>query len=605
METLGQQIKHGISNNPEERPHTALEYFVHLLVHPGRTLLSPFYRHIEKRYIKIEKFEIKFLLTDIALLLISLGVAGSVIGWFIWHNKIENHIFFEAQITPTEIVSGAPSTLVLRYTNGTGQELNDVYLNLSYPAHFDLQELASGETLVEKSNVISLGNLPPDAFGSIKIRGVMFGNVGGEQTFEAKMTFNYGEKKHYGEKTSRHVFSPAKSVLNLSLEIPEKIVAGQSFTGRVAYENTGDLALPEIKVTPEWPENFNLISLSPDKWLIDSIEAGEKGYFNFIGTPAAGAENLSLSFIPSFVFGSDEYRQEILKQDVSIIQPQIKVSHSVEATSVNPGGTLKAIVKYENTGDTPVYNVDISLYSNNPFIQTDAKKIIGTIASHTSGETEIEIKLQPYVTQSETSVFEHLNIDTKASASYKIEESLTAEAVTVYGTEISTPLTTPITFRSFGRYATESGDQLGRGPLPPVVGEETKYWIFWNVSGTTNEIKNLSITGELPANVSFTGRQTVSTGSAVTYDESTKTVSWQVGEINSTFAPSAKVIGAAFEVAITPSESQVGTSPTLISDILLSGTDSWTNAWLTATGSKVTTNLPGDQMADSLELVIK
>jgi len=603
-ETIKDQIKHGLAESSAERPHTALEYFVRLLVHPGRAILTPFYRHIEKRYIKIEKFEIRFLLTDIALLFIALGIAGSVIGWFVWHNQIENRIFFEARIAPTEIVSGAPSTLVIRYTNGAGQELKDVYLNLSYPAHFALQELVSGETPIE-SNAIPLGNLAPDAVGSIKIRGIMFGNVGGEQIFEAKMTFTYGEKNRHGEKNSRHAFSPTSSVLNLTLEIPERIVAGQTFTGSIVYKNTGEFALPEIKIQPEWPDNFSLTSLSPNNWSAPSVAAGEEGRMTFTGAPKAGAENLSLSFVPSFVFGSDEYKQDVLKQEVSVVQPQIKISHSIDATSASPGGSLKAIVKYENTGDTAVYDVKISIFTNSPFVNKITITPIGVIMKHASGEAEVELKLRPSIAQSETSVYEHLNLDTTATASYKIEDNATATLVSVSGTSISTPLTTPIAFRSFGRYATERGDQLGRGPLPPVVGEETKYWIFWNISGTTNEIKNLSITGELPAGVTFTGRQTVSTGSAVTYDESTKTVSWKTDEITSTFSPSAKIIGAAFEVAITPSENQIGTSPTLISNVLLSGTDGWTGAWVTATGASVTTNLPGDLMADGLGIVSK
>ncbi|MFA6131760.1 MAG: hypothetical protein WC702_01665 [Patescibacteria group bacterium] len=604
METLGEQIKHGLAHNATTPPHTALEYFVRLLTHPGRVILTPFYRHIEKRYVKVEKFEAKFLIIDLVLLLVALGIAGTVIGWFIWHNKIENQIFFEAQIAPTEIVSGAPSTLVLRYTNGTGQELKNVYLNLSYPAHFTLQELANGETPVE-NNAIALGNLSPDAVGSVKIRGIMFGDVGGEQVFEAKMTFTYGEKNRQGEKISRHAFSPTRSVLALSLEIPEKIVAGQNFTGQIVYKNTGEFALPQIKVQPEWPDNFGFVSLSPSNWTVPTVAAGEEGRLTFVGAPAAGAEKLSLVFVPSFVFGADEYKQETLKQDIAVVQPQIKVSHSIEATSVSPGNTLKAVIKYENIEDTPIYNVKISLSSNSPFAGSATETIVGTLAGHTSGETEVTIKLRPSIAQSETSIYEHLNLDSRATAFYTIEGTPLSSFIPVYGTKLETPITTPIVFHSSGRYATERGDQLGRGPLPPIVGEETKYWIFWNISGTTNEINNLSITGELPANVAFTGRQTVSTGSAVTYDETTKTVSWKTSKITPSFSPSAKIIGAAFEVAIIPSENQVGTSPTLISNVLLSGTDDWTGAWVTAAGNYVTTNLPGDLLANGLGVVIK
>jgi len=601
-ESIPDQIKHGLTEKDGEQPHTVLEHFVLLLVHPGRLFLSPFYRRLEQRYTKREKFEVKFLLTDIFLLLAALGLVGLVIGWLVSSNRIENHIFFEVQVAPTEIVSGAPSTLVIRYTNGTGQELKNVYLNLNYPAHFNLLELVNGETPVE-SNIISLGNLAPDAVGSIKIRGIMFGNVGGEQTFETKMTFNYGEKNRSGEKKSQYVFSPSDSVLQLSLELPEKIVAGQTFNGAVIYKNTGEFDLPEIKVQPTWPENFHLSTAEEKSWSVDSIKASEAGRMEFTGYSESGTENLIFSFAPSFVFGADEYTQTILTQEVSIIQPQIKLSHSSDSTTAKLGGSLKTTIRYENIGDEPVYDVKITTDSNSSIVEKSNTVSIETIAGHASGEVEIETKLRSSISQSSTSVYEHLNIDTRAQAAYKIEETETASPVTVYGQNVATPLTTPIVFRSFGRYASDQGDQLGRGPLPPTVDEETKYWIFWNISGTTNEIKNLTISGQLLSNVSFTGRQTVSGGESVSYDAANKTVSWQTSELSTTFAPTAKIVGIAFEVAITPTENQIGTSPTLISNVSLSGTDGWTNAWLTASGASVTTNLPSDSLAAGLGIV--
>lgn len=604
MEPLKEQIKHGLNEKGDNRPHTALEHFIRLLIHPGRSLLTPFYRYVGKRYTKREKFEIKFLLVDVFLLLVAIGVIASAALWMIDHNKIEKRIFFEAQVAPSEIVSGAPSTLVIRYTNGTGQELKNVFLQLTYPAHFQLQELFADETPTE-SNALSLGNLAPEATGSIKIRGIMFGDVGGEQTFESKITFTYGQKERAGQKISQHVFRPASSVLKLALQMPEKIVASQTFTGRVVYKNTGEFDLPETNIQPTWPEKFNLISLSPTAWNLPAVKAGEEKTVEFTGSAENGAENLFFTFRPSFVFGNDEYKQEKLEQEVSIIQPQLKISHSVDSSTAKPEGVLKTMVKYENIGETPIYNVELFISSDSPFINDDTKWTIGTILPLASGEKEVAIKLKSSISQSETSIHEHLNLETTAAAYYQTEESDSAQKITTFGSIVSTPLITPIKLNSFGRYASDRGDQLGRGPLPPVVDDTTKYWIFWNVLETTNEIKNLTITGQLPENVEFTGRQTVSEGKAVTYDSATKIVSWQIDQLDPTFPPLAQTAGVAFEVSITPTAKQIGQTPTLISNITASGTDGWTNAWITTSGAPVTTDLPNDLMAAGLGEVME
>ena len=601
MESLKQQIEHGLSGH--SRPHSPIEHFVRLLRHPGRLLLTPVYRYVGRRYLKREKFEIRFLITDIFLLIVALGLVASAVGWFVWHNRIENRIFFEAQVAPTEIVSGAPSTLVIRYTNGTGQELKNAYLNLTYPAYFELQEIAIGETAAT-GEVVSLGDIAPDEVGSIKIRGVMFGNVHGEQVFETKMTFTYGEKEKSGEKISRHVFSPVSSVLKLSLEIPDRIIASQPFSGNIVYQNTGEITLPKIIIEPEWPNGFAPATDSQKAWELPVIEAGQEGRIKFTGTAASGMENLELIFHPSFVFGTDHFQQDSLIETVKIIQPQIKISHSIEPDTAKPGGNLKTLVQYVNIGETPVYNVELSLISENPFAGSAEKILIGTVEAGASGEKEIELKLRSTITQSETQIYEHLNISTQATASYQLEKNVAGQKITVIDSAIETPLTTPIALHSFGRYTSDRGDQLGRGPLPPTVGEQTKYWIFWNVSGTTNEIQNLTISGQLPNNVTFTGRQTVSLGNAIEYDANSKTVTWSIKELAPTFAPSSKIIGIAFEVAITPNEDQIGTSPNLVFDTSLSGTDSWTGAWITAYGTPVTTNLPGDLMADGWGIVV-
>jgi len=105
--------------------------------------------------------------------------------------------------------------------------------------------------------------------------------------------------------------------------------------------------------------------------------------------------------------------------------------------------------------------------------------------------------------------------------------------------------------------------------------------------------------------VIFTGRQTVSEGAAVIYNSNSQTVTWKIDKLPTTFSSTAKTIGVAFEVGLTPTIEQVGQTPTLISNITASGTDAWTGAWVTASGSSVTTNLPGDLMAGGLEEVIE
>ena len=61
-----------------------------------------------------------------------------------------------------------------------------------------------------------------------------------------------------------------------------------------------------------------------------------------------------------------------------------------------------------------------------------------------------------------------------------------AQGKTFTGDAAELPVATEVAMQNSIRYYTEEGDQLGRGPLPPQVGETTKYWVFVQITNTTN-----------------------------------------------------------------------------------------------------------------------
>jgi hypothetical protein len=138
-----------------------------------------------------------------------------------------------------------------------------------------------------------------------------------------------------------------------------------------------------------------------------------------------------------------------------------------------------------------------------------------------------------------------------------------------------------VRLEAFTRYFAPSGDQIGRGPIPPEPGRETTYWIFWHVNGTTNTLTNARIEGTLPQGVRFTGRQTVSQNGSVSFDEISRTVTWISDSVSPTFPPLSKVVGVAFEVGITP-EQEITKAPEILKNIGLTATDQFTGAFVSA-----------------------
>lgn len=561
--------------------------------------------HYQKKYIGKYRFAKTVFTFDLILLGIALGL--SIIALLLFFFKPENiadKIYFEAQVAPQEIVTGAPSTLVIRYTNGTGQELKDVFFTFGYPEHFTLESLGE-EKALDKAQKISVGTIPVGETGSVKLRGVMFGDIGGEQIFRSIMNFTYGEENFHSQKLDYHTFSPSRSALALDVALPNKLVANQEVSGSLLYKNTADIDSPSVFIEPVWPENFEFstsdVPVINEKWQLPAIAAGADGVIQFTGELGDHTESVTFSFIPSFVFGQTQYSQDVLRKNIALVPPQIQLSYDLNIEQVRPGGEIEAVVRLENTGETPVKNLQIYLESESAFIITEEPIEFDQIEPGETQDVLLSAQVRSTISQNETEDYENIQVDLTPIAVYSVADI--AQEVKTRGETINKPLITPLILRSFGRYSTEQGDQIGRGPLPPIVGEETKYWILVNITGTTNPIERVSLSGQLANGIRFTGRQTVSQGDSISYNPETNSVSWSASAVQPTFGPTSQIIGLAFEVGITPDRNDAGTSPLLLSEILIRGIDKNTGAFVSASGEPVTTNLPHDAMVEGFGIV--
>ncbi len=618
---MNSQTQHEHKPSEQRVRHRVLD----LVRHPGQWFTRPAAKHYYKKYHGKYKYARAIFALDTFLIGIALGLGIMALTFAFYRpTSITDKVIFEATVAPREITSGAPSTLIIRWTNLTGKELKNAKLLLGYPDHFLLQEVTTENDILE-NGLIDLGKIPIDGSGQIKIQGVMFGDVGGEQTFRSIFSFQYsedGQDKH-AQKIEYYRFTPVASTLNLSLALPERLVAYQEVTGTITYKNTGEIDFPKISIQPEWPDDFILLSSDPalegGSWDLPAIKAGAEGTMEFTGRLDSLEESATFIFHPSFTFGKTRYRQDTLSETVPFIPPPLGISHSIDSNTIIPGGLAEITVRYENTSEFTLSNIEILFKTDSPFFSktpygkvsysdgmfsyTDPENSsLQELAPDESGEITFALPIRRSIHQSEIEVYENISTTSKAGASYVLGDE-TPQRITSFGSEISTSVTSPIIVESFGRYTSPQGDQLGRGPLPPIVGEETKYWIFVNLRGTTNPIENVSVEAELASGVRLTGKQTVSVGEPIEYDPDSNTVSWSAERIEPTFPPGSKVVGLAFEVGITPTEAQIGTSPVLLSNVRITGRDAVTGEFVSGSGSIVSTDLPFDTMAAGLGTV--
>ncbi|MFZ4648659.1 MAG: hypothetical protein ACOYMB_03445 [Patescibacteria group bacterium] len=117
-------------------------------------------------------------------------------------------------------------------------------------------------------------------------------------------------------------------------------------------------------------------------------------------------------------------------------------------------------------------------------------------------------------------------------------------------------------------YHSPQGDQLGSGPIPPIVGIPTTYWLFFKAENSGNEIGTFLMTAKLPSNVVFTGNKTLNAG-IISYQADRHLLIWTVNSL----AREKATYSAGMEISLTPTQSQVGKNCELANSIHYSADD--------------------------------
>jgi len=164
----------------------------------------------------------------------------------------------------------------------------------------------------------------------------------------------------------------------------------------------------------------------------------------------------------------------------------------------------------------------------------------------------------------------------------------------------SLKLITDLKITAAAYYNSQQGDQLGSGPIPPMLGLPTNYWIFFEVSDNDNDLNNLTISAKLPEGVTLTNHKTLSAGE-FNYDESQKRITWTVKKVN--IDDTHYQVG--FEVQLLPLTKQVGLSPLLLTNVSYLVTDAYTSEKLSGKLPYIDTSLPLDVINKGQGQVVK
>jgi hypothetical protein len=540
-----------------------------------------FKNHYHSRYHEKYEHAKKLFVFDMVLLSVAVAVLGSGIFFYFWKPGLMDKIDLEISLSKGRVLAGEDVCIVIYYKNNSEINLLNTQLGLHAPVGFVVDRNITPVEKFSDESIFNVEKISAGASGSVEACGKLWVEPKKEEKITSILSYLPENKKYREQKFSSFILNLQDSVIKASLEAPEHTFANAKapFVYKIANVGAENVI---VDLEPVWTGHFETkekslsqITLPPKA---QKIISGE------IITPNKESDY-------KFGFSAFTYvkntRIKIMTTEVGIqtTAPNfyLTAKNNSNKTYAEPNDSLRIHIAWKNNSkyafengkikiqlSDGVVNIAETARANQAKIENGTMIIdkknrtaLSNIQPFAKDEFEILIKLADSFYASDENYLE-----IKPTLTAELEKSEGKQNFTANADALKIQLSTNASLTAEIKYYTDEGDQLGRGPLPPVVGETTKYWVFVKILNSVNPLAEPKFSAILAPWAQFTGKQSVTLGSTLNYAEQSKEVSWSYFEI-----PKNSQTGLFFEIAINPSPENAGKPIQLIKEIEFYGKD--------------------------------
>jgi hypothetical protein len=584
---------------------------------------GPEHRKITRRPIKKRS---SFLLFLIVLLLVLAG--ASIASFFIFDQGKGDQSLRLTLAAAKSVSSGEEVTLEIGYENLDTIALQKMQVVVEYPKGFYFNS-ASQEPVNQESNIWNLPDLGVGQKGTLSINGQLIGKV--EENKEFKMTFQYRPSNFNSDfsETLAKAIKISQTLFPVNLTAPEKIEEGQTVNFKGDFKNEAKQDLNNLFWSFDLGEAFMPLSLTPTtsinyQWSLPALPPGEKKDILVEGKINSAVANPLPWYFKIWQkvdFKGNQQERILYEQSgqVEVVAPVLKVGLELSSPDkkINWGDEVDLKLTYENIGKIDVKEAVLKLalnqyidwprYKNQTNATIDGNTLIWLSKS---GNATVGLSNIPVGTKGELLITVPFVLEPKDLMDYSPDEAkleATASAMIKYNDQelnfnsekLLLPLISAARLQAEARYYLDStplsgaSTKVGSGPLPPVVGQETKYRIYWKLFTGSSGLSNVAVKASLPSYINFVGGADNPTlGTPLKFDSATREVSWEINEA----APNTGLM-ASFDVSVKPSTDQVNQLLILSNPAMLNAQEKDSNNFISKTTNLLTSDLTADLQA--------
>ncbi len=534
----------------------------------------------------------KLFLFDIILLFSTILIFCLGLFWFFYNPTITDLVYLSITPQQERLVSGQQLTYTIAYTNESDITLTHPLITLDLPPGLTIEQFEPSTILFDtQTNSFTIPSIKPHESGLITFSGIFFATPHTENIIHATLSYMQDGKEFREQKTSPAITILRDSILKTELDLPRQALGRSSIPFTITLTNMGDITLYDLTIPTSCPRHTTCtFSTTTVSALTPQAKTTITGIMN-INAPHT-ISVLDLSLTPSITFDNIDINQKTITQTINLLHPNINITSSWDDIYARPGDTRILTLELTNTSDITLSNIQI--IANKTAYTTSYNKTVTELKPQQTTSLEIPLIIHTY-TSSQTDIILTIPISLIAHIADISPIAYTREYMTP-----TIPIGTDIVFNAELRYYTNEGDQLGRGPLPPQVGKETKYWAFLKLHNTTSHIRDIYMTATLPHYVTWTGKTSVSHGQDVQYNPTTKQLTWSHANLNPH-----TTAGIYVELALTPTSDMQRTTPTILQNISTNAHDTYINLPLSRTATSLDISLPTDPIGSSKGILIQ
>lgn len=516
---------------------------------------------------------------------------------------------------PVTVAGGDPVQLTVSVQNKNKTDIQLADLIVNFPAG---AKDPSDMTKDLGQQLISLGSIKAGEVLQHPISVVFFGSQGAAEDIKFTIQYHTADSNAVFYKEKDVTINVGSSPISVAIQGLDTINSGEPTTLVFTVNSNSTNIIQNLALSLSYPFGWTTLSSNPapssgnNTWNIGDLPPGATTTISMTGTidgedgdqrtvsATVGTQSTTGGGIAVAMASSDH----TFTLEKPFLDATVSFSTSDTGTgnyAVTAGKIINATIHWVNNSASRITDADIvASFSGDAFDPTSVNTDSGYYNSQTdsidwnggrnsalsvinpgdSGDLHFSFASLP---QGVVIGTPSMSVDVAAKGN-RIDETNASE-------EVSTESIRQINIisnLSLSSRALRSGVIQNGGVFPPHVNQATDYTIEWTAANTSNAVSGVVVTGTLPPYVSFTNNF-VPAGANISYASTTGLVTWNVGTLAAGVTSQID-----FQIALTPSANQAGSTPVLLQNTQITGTDDVANVTLQNSEPDLTTTLSSD-----------